>query len=109
MTQLDIYAQAEALKQRGMAYAKAAQPQEWKDRVNAVIETLALLGRPFTADDVSAAAGDSPTGSQGAMGALMTGAAKRGLIVKTSEQTSQRRSVHGKPVGVWVGAWTVAA
>lgn len=104
MTQLDIYSQAEALKQQGMAVAIAAQPEEWKARVNAVIETLALLGRPFTADDVSAAAGDSPTGSQGAMGALITGAAKRGLIVKQSETTSQRRSVHGKSVGVWIGA-----
>lgn len=104
--QLDIYSQAEALKQQGMAVATAAQPQEWKDRVDAVIETLALLGRPFTSDDVSAAAGDSPTGSQGAMGARMNAAAMRKppLIRKVDEKASGRRSVHGKTVGVWIGA-----
>lgn len=101
--QLDIYNQAEALKQQGMAIATAAQPQDWKDRVDAVIETLALLGRPFTSDDVSAAAGDSPTGSQGAMGARFSHAARRGVIRRIGYVPSQRPSVHGHPVAQWLG------
>lgn len=102
--QLDIYSQAEALKQQGMAIATAAQPQDWKDRVDAVIETLAMLGRPFTSDDVSAAAGDSPTGSQGAMGARFGSASRRGLIRGVGMVPSKRPAVHGHRVMQWVGA-----
>lgn len=94
----------EELRDEGMARADAAQPQEWRGLVDAVIETLAATGEPFTADDVSALTGDSPTGSRGAMGARVQYAARRGVIVRVGYVPSKRPSVHAHPVTLWQGA-----
>lgn len=107
--QLDIFEQAEALKAQGQAVADASQPVAWKNNVDHVIAVLARTGMPFTSDDVSAITGDSPTGSQGAMGARFSHAARRGVIRRIGYVTSRRISVHGHPVAQWVGAQAVAA
>jgi hypothetical protein len=70
---------------------------------------MAKTGRPFTSDHVSAITGDSPTGSQGAMGSRFRTAAKRGVIRKIGYTPSLRVSVHGHPVAQWIGAQAVAA
>jgi hypothetical protein len=107
--QRDLFAQAEALKARGQALADSSQPLAWKNNVDAVIAMLARSGRPFTSDDVSAITGDSPTGSQGAMGSRFTTAARRGIIVRVGYVKSRRPSVHAHPVAQWRGAQAVAA
>jgi hypothetical protein len=98
--QLDL---ATLLKEQGQARASAVQPQDWKDRVDAEISRRARQGDPFTADDVSAVVGDSPTGSQGAMGARFSHAARRGVIRRVGYVPSKRASVHGHPVAEWRG------
>jgi hypothetical protein len=107
--QLDIFAAAEARKQQGMAVADASQPGAWKANVDFVIGRLALTGRPFTSDDVSAITGDSPTGSRGAMGARFNYAARRGVIRRIGYVPSRRVTVHAHPVAQWVGAEEAAA
>jgi hypothetical protein len=107
--QLDLFTQAEALKAQGQALADASQPLAWKVNVDYVIGLLAQAGIPFTADDVSAITGDSPTGSQGAMGSRFTAAARRGLVVRVGYVKSRRPSVHAHPVAQWIGAQAVAA
>jgi hypothetical protein len=107
--QLDLFAQAEALKARGQALADSSQPLAWKNNVDAVIAMLARQGEPFTSDDVSALTGDSPTGSRGAMGARFSHAAKKGIIRRCGYTPSRRAAVHMHPVSLWIGAQQVAA
>lgn len=71
--------------------------------VDAVIDTLAATGQPFTADDVNALTGDSPTGSRGAAGARFAYAARRGVIQRVGYVPSKRPSVHAHPVSLWMG------
>lgn len=92
------------LRDQGAARADAAQPEEWKAAVDLEIARLARSGREFTADDVSSVVGDSPTGSQGAMGARFLAAAKRGVIVRVGYVKSSRPSVHAHPIAQWKGA-----
>jgi hypothetical protein len=107
--QMDIFAEAEARKAQGQAIADASQPLAWKNNVDTVIAMLARTGKPFTSDDVSAITGDSPTGSQGAMGARFSYAAKRGVIRRCGYTPSRRAAVHMHPVSMWIGAQAVAA
>jgi hypothetical protein len=102
--QLDMFEHALALKAQGQAVADASQPLAWKNNVDVVIARLARTGQPFTSDDVSAITGDSPTGSQGAMGARFSHAARRGVIRRRGYVPSRRPSVHAHPVAEWVGA-----
>lgn len=94
----------EELRDEGIARADAAQPDEWKTAVDRQIARLAATGRPFTADDVSTVVGDSPTGSQGAMGARFMAASRRGVIQRIGYVPSGRASVHAHPVAQWKGA-----
>lgn len=107
--QMDLFTQAEALKAQGQALADASQPLAWKANVDYVIGLLAQAGIPFTADDVSAITGDSPTGSQGALGARFSHAARKGVIKRVGYVPSKRPSVHMHPVAQWLGAQAVAA
>jgi hypothetical protein len=93
-----------ALRDQGAARASSAQPDEWRAAVDAEIRRLAATGEAFTADDVSRATGDSPTGSPGAMGARFLAASKRGEIVNVGYEKSQRQSVHAHPIAQWRGA-----
>lgn len=99
----------EELRDEGMAKADAAQPSEWRAMVDAVIDTLAASGQPFTADDVNQLTGDSPTGSRGAAGARFNYAARRGVIRRIGYVPSRRPSVHAHPVALWVGTAVEAA
>lgn len=93
----------ERLRDEGMARADSVQPQQWRDDVDRHIAALAQTGQAFTADVVSALAGDSPTGSRGAMGARFHHAARRGLIERVGYVPSRRPSVHAHPVALWRG------
>lgn len=95
---------AQQLRDHGMLIADLVQPDQWRAAVDERIAALAATGQPFTADDVSAVVGDSPTGSQGAMGARFNAAARRKVIVRVGYVPSRRTSVHMHPVAQWVGA-----
>lgn len=84
-----------------------AEP-DWNDTVDYVIGTIADGGQGyrFTTDRVWALMKrDWPnvsTHERRAMGAAMTRAAKRGLIVKTDDYQPSTRSVcHARPIPVW--------
>jgi hypothetical protein len=94
----------QVLRDVGAARADRAQPDEWKAAVDRQIARLARSGQPFTADDVSAVVGDSPTGSQGAMGARFMAASRRKVIERVGFVPSGRASVHAHPVSQWKGA-----
>lgn len=94
----------QVLRDQGMAAADQAQPDEWKAAVDVEIARRAAAGVPFTADDVSAVVGDSPTGSQGAMGARFMAASRRGVIRRVGYVPSRKPSVHAHPVAQWMGA-----
>lgn len=108
MNQIDMFDEAQARKAQGQAQADASQPLAWKN-VDHVIAMLARTGRPFTADDVTAITGDSPTGSQGACGARFSHAARRGVIRRIGYVPSRRAAVHMHPVAQWIGAEVDAA
>ena len=100
--QLDIYG-AIALAESGMAKADATQPLGWKVAVDHTIRQLAATGRPFTSDAVVKVTGDSPTGSQGALGARFRYAARAGVIVRCGYAASARVQGRGRAVALWRG------
>lgn len=81
---------------------------EWKDAFVAAIERLASYMVPFTSEDVIAVCG-LPTGqirdhANGAVGALINAAARRGVIRKTGRRVpSKRPSSHGADLAEWIG------
>ena len=93
----------QALRDSGIARADLAQPDAWKHAVDTTIESLARTGRAFTADDVRPLTGESPTGSQGAMGARIRAAACRGVIRQVGYRRSTQPSAHARPLAVWIG------
>lgn len=82
-------------------------PGEWKNRASAALDYLRSLEDPFTADDVIARAGlprDSKANANNAVGALLSGYARRGLIRKVGYTQATRAASHGRVVAVWQGA-----
>jgi len=78
----------------------------WRDLARGAIAYLAASGHTFTADDVRRLTGEPP--SDGALGALFLGAAKRREIVAVGYERSRRPLRRGGVVRVWVGAEAVA-
>jgi hypothetical protein len=97
------------LKDQGQGLALDAADDDWTTAARRAIKWLAAQGKPFTSEDVTARTG-LPSGATGtnrnnAVGALMTSAAKAGLIAKTGTRVpSQRPSSHGAEIAQWVGA-----
>lgn len=95
------------LKEIGMAQARQARDvQEWKARFIAAATELASRGYHFTSEDVVARVGlprdDAGMNANNAVGAVMNGLAKRGVIRKTTERRkSYRASSHGRELAVW--------
>jgi hypothetical protein len=103
--QMDLLAGLER-KEVGMAQAlDAGHVQSWKDDFRAVVESFEV-GRRFTSEDAIAIAG-LPTGvvasnANNAVGAMMNGLARRGVITKTGARVPSRRSSsHGAELIVW--------
>lgn len=96
------------LKAEGQALALEGADDDWTAAARRAIKWLAAQGKPFTSEDVTARTG-LPSGATGtnrnnAVGALMSSAAKAGLIAKTGERVpSQRASSHGAEIAQWVG------
>ena len=96
-----------ALKQRGMK--QALRPDalaEWKDEFRAYIQSMPHDSE-FTSEDVVDAvglpSGDVRMNANNAVGAMMNGLARRGLIAKTGVRVqSKRPSSHGAELILWV-------
>ena len=100
------------LKAQGQEQAEAAADvQAWRGRFVEAVGKL-LLYNPnaqFTSEDVIDRVGlprpDGTSNANNAVGAMMTGLAKRGVIRKTStRRPSTRTSSHGREIAVWCKA-----
>lgn len=98
-----------AAKDEGMALALTRQGiDQWKAAFRSVVEDMPP-GTLFTSEDVLAEVG-LPTGKvkmhgNNAVGAMMGGLAKQGLMYKSGRTTKSRRRVsHATEVPVWVRA-----
>jgi hypothetical protein len=100
------------LKEQGQTQAKgAADVQVWRvEFVAAVVKLLRYNpDAQFTSEDVLQRVGlPRPAGTSNAnnaVGAMMSGLAKRGIIRKTSKRRpSTRTSSHGREIAVWCKA-----
>lgn len=95
-------------KEDAQARALAAATVDWRARAMAEIERLARVGAPFTSEVVTAVVGlprhAIRMNRNNAVGALMSAAAKRGIIHKTGRYVpSQRRRSHGAMLAEWRG------
>ena len=80
---------------------------DWRSQADRAIKYLAHLDDPFTSEDVIARAGlptgNTRTNANNAVGAVMSAAARRGLIRKTGYTQSSRPSSHGAIIALWEG------
>lgn len=100
------------LKERGQTQADAAEDvQAW--RVAFVAAVVKLLrynpSAQFTSEDVLERVGlprpDGTSNANNAVGAMMSGLARRGVIRKTAKRRpSVRASSHGREIAVWCKA-----
>lgn len=94
------------LKAKGQALAAEAVDAAWWDRARARIRYLAHLGDPFTIDDVIADVGlpnNVESNANNAVGALISGMARKGFIRKIGYQQSTRPESHARAVAIWQG------
>lgn len=100
-------AMGEAGKERGMGQAEVTQAvlnPEWTDKFDAVVTALALSRVEFTSEDVTARAGQPPSGSGSAVGARINAAAKKGIIRWTGAmRKAERPNQHAALLKVWRG------
>lgn len=92
-------------KQRGMELALDAVVP-WPTLARAAVRQLVERGGPFTSEDVTALVGlprDVGTNRNNAVGAVMSGCAKRGLIRRIGYQPALRPESHARIVAVWTG------
>ena len=96
-------------KEEGMRQAEQAPDvQTWKRWFRIVLEEFADLGQPFTSEDIIEQIGlprrNVQTNANNAVGAMISGAARRKVIRKTGRhRLSRRPSSHGAELTEWVG------
>lgn len=102
-TLFDAAGQARAARDAGAQAAADSVHTSWRLAAEAAIRRLAAGGKTFTADDIDALVG-RPPGHANAVGGLIIGAAKRGLIVPAGYQQSRRPAANARVIRVWRGA-----
>lgn len=94
-------------KAKGMEMALDAANEEWKQKFREVALEFASDGRPFTSEDVVAIVGlprvDPGLHKNNAVGAMMSGLARAGYIVKVGHRNSRRTISHASEIATWVG------
>lgn len=94
------------LKEEGMERAREADDvQQWRHAFVKAVEELARRGTPFTSEDVTAIVGlprDVQQNRNSAVGAMMNGLARRGIIRKTGRRLkSTRPQSHSAEILEW--------
>lgn len=110
-TQGSFFDKGESLhrKEEGMDFARGAKHiAEWKRDFMVYLQGLALRGEPFTSEDITyyigLPRGNVRMNANNAVGAMVSGAARRGIIEKTGRhRKSQRPTSHGAELIEWVG------
>jgi hypothetical protein len=96
----------DTLKDVGMDMAKVAAAEWWQQAWTAV-ETLAVTGAPFGSEDVIRMVGlprvTRAQNRNNALGALMSQAARAGIIQKVGYMTARRPSSHSNLRILWKG------
>lgn len=101
-TQEEIDLWATRARDTGAEAAIGSYADEWRRRADRVLAELASSGRTFTAEDIRHRAGDPS--SPGALGALLLGASRAGMIRLEGITRSTRLQRHAGLVRVWVGS-----
>ncbi len=94
----DLFTYAEA-KERGIAIV-AGNNNAWVSGALLTVQVVAAKLKEFTADDIREAHLDQPKHAN-AWGALLSIAAKKGLIEPVGFTASKAESTHGRIVRVW--------
>lgn len=101
-----------AARDRGMDAALAGAPDEWAEKARRAVAHLATrvdrsvtppVRATFTSEDLIRAVGMPPTGDGRAVGAILGGAARRGIIFRVGEAQATRKNQHAARIGVWQG------
>lgn len=91
-------------RDRGMDAALNGAPDDWSERARRVVAVLAAR-RPstFSSEDLIREVGMPPEGDGRAVGSIIGGAARKGLIERVGETQATRKSQHAARIGIWVG------
>lgn len=95
------------LKTEGMARALDAAAN-WREVAREAVEWLAASGRDFTSEDLTAIVGlphpdATEANRNNAVGAVISGAARRGLIRRVGLSNANRAVSHAAALSVWRG------
>ena len=90
---------AERLKDEGMTLAAGASPAYGTRFLDAI--RAFPMGKRLTSESVTALVGLPPNGSEGAVGAWMNGAARKGLIRRVGFTKAQRANQHATMISEW--------
>lgn len=90
------------LRDDGHRTALHAADVRWKAAAETALADLAASGVEFTAEDLRARVRVLAS-SPNALGALISGAARRGEIVHVGYRQAQRREAHGRDLKTWRG------
>ena len=91
---------AERLKDEGMTLAASASPAYGTRFLDAI--RAFPMGKRLTSESVTALVGLPPNGSEGAVGAWMNGAARKGLIRRVGFTPAKRPSQHATMISEWI-------
>ena len=89
-------------RDQAIAQVEAHAPERWLQRAHDTVQLVALARFDFTTDHVWDALGEDRPPEPRALGAVMKGMARDGLIRATGEyRKSVRVDCHARPVAVW--------
>jgi len=94
---------AETVRDQHIAQVEQNADPDWLTAAHRAVHHLATHRHEFTTDDMWTALAhiDAPHEPR-AMGAVMTHAARNGIITKTDRVTNSRRTqCHARPVAIW--------
>jgi hypothetical protein len=94
-------ASGDDLRDAGIAAVLASTDLEWRVAAERQLEDLARSGERFTSEDLTRVVGVPP--SPNAVGAVVNGAARRGLIRPVGFTNATRPSQHSATLRVWEG------
>jgi hypothetical protein len=90
------------LKEAGIRTVTSNTPEGYREAFDRVLDELASTGLEFTSEDVTSVVGQPPN-HPNAVGAMINGAAKRGVIRKCGYRQAKRPNQHATVIAIWAG------
>lgn len=97
-------ATGERLKNDGMAQADEATDDDWKERCDDAIDTMARRGLPFQASDLVREGLVEEPANHHQWGPRFSYAARRGVIREAAATRSKRTASRASRLVTWIGA-----